>query len=158
MHYYLQYELFTHPLSSPGFPMNKSFCLRNVWWDGEVARSPFPCGFARRSPRSTRILTLPTGGDRTEKTKPKTPAGLICSDKAVLSNHYSHNYLQPRPDAGSEQAEPRSPMDPAQQSPTALPLQNAGCEKSNRRNTPVLVLSYTATPQREQTNKTHEHG
>lgn len=114
MYYYLRYELFTRPLSSPGFLRSESFCLRDVWWDRDVAPSPFPLRI-----RSAPIPTLPTDGDRMEKTKPKASAGLICSDKAVQGNHYSLDSAQPRADAGSERAEPRSPGDPAQQSPTA---------------------------------------
>lgn len=158
MYYFLQYELFTRPLSSPGFPKNKSFCLRDVWWEGDVAWSSFPCGFARRGPGSAPALTLPTDGDRTEKRKPAAPAGLICSDKAVPGNRYPHDDLQPRADAGGERAEPRSPRDPTQPSPTAPPLRNVGCEKGNRRNKPVSVLSYTRTLRREPTIQTCERG
>lgn len=97
---------------------------------------PFPHGSVCRSP---------TDGDRTGKTKPKAPAALICSDKAVPGNRYSHNYLQPWADAG------RAPRVP----PSG---QNTGRKKKQWENKPVSVLSHTIMPRREQTMKMCERG
>lgn len=151
----MNYSLARSP--PPGCPANESFCLRDVRRDGEAAPAPSPCGFARRSPRSARIPTLPTDGDRTEKTKPKAPAGFhllrqSSPGQAVLSPLFATTgrcrQSREAPWILPSRAPPRHPSETLA----------VGKKKSDRRNKPISVLSYTKTSQREQTTQTCEHG